>query len=211
MSGLVESLGSAVARLWQGDGIPLGMRSSVRARIRAIARRLACESPPLSRFSPPMGLLVLIGALVFTALGIARTWESWPKRSLFFAAEEEQSIWGHSRQTSGEVFTTFNVRMHVTNVSDKSFHISKARIVSPLRARWREVTSVLMTRHPEYPQGNTYSHDFPIQAHARSHASGVIALKGAVFKPGKSAYFRCVGPRSPRKCHRIKFGALSIQ
>src|SRR5690349_9587250 len=74
------------------------------------------------------GLPILVALVVFVALGAARSWEGRPKRMVFFVADEEQSIWGHSRQQNGEVFTSFNIRMNVTNVSDSAFHISKPRI-----------------------------------------------------------------------------------
>jgi hypothetical protein len=152
------------------------------------------------------GLILLVASIALTSLAVARSWESWPKKDLFFVPEEEQSIWGHSRQPSGEVYTAFNVRMRVTNVADTSFHISKARIDWPLRARWHdEVTSVLMTRHPGYPQENTYSHDFPIPAHTRSHANCVIALKGAICRPGKRLTFVVSVLDHKGKRHRIKF------
>jgi hypothetical protein len=207
MEGITDAIGKLVSRFWEHGQFFLWGCAVACVLLFALVLGgwfLGFESA-VAMFAT-YGLLLLIGAVVFTSLAAARSWESWPKRSLFFSADEEQCIWGHSRQTTGEVFTSFNIRMSVTNVSDASFHISKPRIVWPLRARWCEVvTAVLMTRHPEYPRENTYSRDFPILAHSRSHASGAIALKRVVCRPGKHLTFvvSVVDHRGRR--HRIKF------
>jgi len=90
------------------------------------------------------GLWLLIAFVVFTTLAVARTLAAWPKRDVFFISDEEQSHWGHARQQSGEVFTSLNFWMAVTNVSDSSVHISKPKIVWPLRARWTEVVTAML-------------------------------------------------------------------
>jgi hypothetical protein len=150
------------------------------------------------------GLPILIAAIVFISLGAARTWEGWPKRRLFFVPDEEQSIWGHSRQQqSGEIFTSFNIRMNVTNVSNSAVHISKPRILWPLQARFCEVaTAVLMT------QDTGTSHVgqmFAIGSKTRRLATGTIVLRRAVCRAGKRLTFVVSVTDHTGKRHRIKF------
>lgn len=149
------------------------------------------------------GLLVLIAAVAFMALAIARTWEARPKKGIFFVSNEEQSLWGHSRQTTGEVITSFNFRMAATNVSDGAVHLSKPRIVWPLQARWCEqATGVLMTQNTSTFHA---SQEFAIEAHQRTQVSGVIALKRQVCRAGKRLTFIVSVMDHEGKRHRIKF------
>jgi len=152
------------------------------------------------------GLILLLGTVLFVSLAAARWRESRPKKELFLVPQEEQCIWGHAKQKSGEIFTSFNISMDVTNTAATSYHLSKPRIIRPFRARWHEqVTGVLMTRNPAYPADNTYSQSFPIRPHARSHSSGVIALKGAFCSPGKRLNFTLLVLDHRGRRHRIRF------
>jgi hypothetical protein len=149
------------------------------------------------------GLPVLIAVVVFISLGAARSWEGRPKRTLFFVPDEAQCIWGHSRQQNGEVFTSFNIRMNVTNVSESAAHISKPRIVWPLRARLCEVvTAVLMTQDTStFHVGQA----FGIPPHSRTLATGVIALKRPVCRAGKRLTFVVSVTDHTGKRHLVKF------
>lgn len=208
MSGLVESIGNVVARLWDGGQAFLWGCAAACVLVFALLfggwyLGFTVGIAALSEY----GLLLLCGVVTFTALAAARTWQGWPKRTLFFIPTEEQSLWGHSRQTSGEVFTSLNFRMAVTNLSDTAVHLSHPHIVWPLRARWCEEVTAMMTT--EDPDGSNYhSQKYPIRPHAHSHASGVIALNGAVCKPGKRMTFvvSVVDHRGRR--HRIRFKKL---
>ena len=54
-------------------------------------------SPPPPLLCTGYGLPMLVALVVFVALGAARSWEGRPKRMVFLVADEEQSIWGHSK------------------------------------------------------------------------------------------------------------------
>jgi hypothetical protein len=202
-----ENLGNLVGRFWEhGQYFLSGCAAACILGFLLLLGGRFFGFDAASEMLAAYGLALLLGVVLFASLAAARWWESRPKKQLFFVAEEEQSIWGHSRQPSGDVLTSFNVRMHITNTSDTSVHISRPRILRPWRARWREqLTGVLMTRNPQFPTDNTYSQDFPIRPHGRSHTSGVIALKGAICKPGKRLTFVVAVLDNRGRKHRIKF------
>ncbi len=204
MDGFFDNLGKLVARLWEGGQAFLWGCAGACVLVFALLvggwfLDFAVAIAALSAY----GLLLLSAALVLMALAVARTWQGWPKKMLFFVANEEQSLWGHSRQTSGEVLTSFNFRAAVTNLSDTSVHLTKPRITWPLRARLcEEITGVLMTQNPK---GNDVSQEYPIEPHTRSHISGVIALKHAILRPGKRRTFVVSVMDHRGRRHRIKF------
>jgi hypothetical protein len=204
MDAFFDNIGKLVARLWEGGQAFLWGCAAACLLVFALLvggwfLGFAAAIAALSAY----GLLILSVALVLTALAIARTWQGWPKKTLFFVANEEQSLWGHSRQTSGEVITSLNFRAAVTNLSDTSVHLTKPRITWPLRARWcEEITGVLMTQNPK---GHDVGQEFPIEPHRRSHISGVIALNRAILRPGKRLTFAVSVMDHRGRRHRIKF------
>jgi hypothetical protein len=150
-----------------------------------------------------IGLWVLIAFVIFTALATARTLEGRAKKTLFFVSNEEQSLWGQARQQPGYVTTNFNFRMAVTNVSEGSVHLSKPRIVWPLRARFSEhMTAVLITENNVTFHG---SQEFPIQPHQRGRVSGVIMVRGCHFKAGKRLNFTVSVVDHEGRRYRVKF------
>lgn len=149
------------------------------------------------------GLASLIAAIVLSALAIARTWEGRPQKVIYFVSNEEQSLWGHSRQPSGQLLTHISFRVAAVNVSDGPIHVSKPRIVWPLRGRWTEhTTAVLMT------QNNLTSHsgqDFAVGAHERTHLTGTIMLGRKLWRAGKPLTFVVSVTDHTGKRHRIRF------
>jgi hypothetical protein len=147
--------------------------------------------------------LGLIAFVIFTALAAARTLESREKKTLFFVSDEEQSLWGQVRQQSGNITTNFNIRMAVTNVSEGSVHLSKPRIVWPLRARFGEhMTAVLITENNVTFYG---SREVPIQPHQRGRVSGVIMVRGRHFKAGKPLNFTVSVADHEGRRYRVRF------
>jgi hypothetical protein len=204
VSGLLDNLGNLVAHLWQGSQAFLwGCAAACLLVFALLCGTWYFGFANAAEIFSQYGLLVLIAAIVFTALATARAWEARPKKIVFFVSNEEQSVWGHSRQTTGEVLTSFNFRMAATNISDGSVHLSKPRIAWPLQARWREhVTAVLLTRNTSTFHAGQ---EFAVDAHRRTLVSGVIALKGAVCRAGKRLTFVVSVSDHEGKRHRIKF------
>jgi hypothetical protein len=204
MGGFLENLGNMVARLWEGGQAFLwGCTVACVLVFALLYGGWYLGFTNVAGGFSQYGLVVLIAAVVFAALAIARTLEARPKKIVFFVSNEEQSLWGHSRQTTGEVLTSFNFRMAATNVSDGAVHLSKPRIAWPLKAHFCEhVTAVLMTQNT-----STFhvSQDFAIEPHARTQVSGMIALKGPVCRAGKRLTFVVSVSDHQGKRHRIKF------
>lgn len=199
-----ENFGNMVLRLWEhGQAFLWGCAASC-----ALVFALLCGGwyfgfGTVTTVLAQYGLFVLIAGVVFVALAIARTVEARPKRELFFIPNEEQSIWGHARQGTGEVYTNFNFRMAATNTSDGAVHLSKPRVVWPLRACCCEqVTAVLMTQNTTTFHA---SQEFAIAAHERTQVSGVIALKGNILRPGKRLTFVVSVSDHQGRRRRIKF------
>jgi len=99
MGGFLENIGHLVARLWQGGKAFLWGCAAACTLVFVLLYvgshfGLANVAADFSQY----GLLVLVGAVVFTTLAIARTWEARPKKTLFFVSNEEQTVWGHARQ-----------------------------------------------------------------------------------------------------------------
>jgi len=200
----VEAIANLIARFWEyGQHFLWGCAAACALTLALLLGGSLLGFTAAATMLSGYGLPILVALVVFAALGAARSWEGRPERALFFVADEEQSVWGHSRQQNGEVFTSFNVRMNVTNLSDSAFHISKPLIVRPLRARFCEVVAaVLMTQNT-----STFhvSKAFAIQPHARALASGTIALRRAMFRPGKRRTFVLSVTDHTGRQHRIRF------
>lgn len=204
MGGFVENLGNLVGRFWEhGQAFLWGCAAACILVFALLYGGSYFAFANVAAVFSLYGLPVLIAAVVFTALAVARTWEARPKKGLFFVSNEEQSLWGHARQTTGQVLTSFNFRMAATNVSDGAVHLSKPRIVWPLNARWCEhVTAVLLTQKTSNFHA---SQDFAIEPHTRTQVSGVIALKKPICHAGKRLTFIMSVSDHRGKRHRIKF------
>ena len=204
MSGAFENFGNMVLRLWEhGQAFLWGCAAACVLVFAFLCGGWYYEFAAVAAVLSQYGVFVLIAAIVFVVLAIARTVEARPKKELFFVPNEEQSIWGHARQTTGQVYTNFNFRMAATNMSDSAVHLSKPVIVWPLRARWSEgVTAVLMTQNTTTFHA---SQEFAIGPHERTQVSGVIALKRTIFRPGKRLTFVVSASDHRGKRRRIKF------
>ena len=204
MNSLIEGLGKLGTAFWEhGRGLLWGCAA---ASLLALAVLYGGKYLGFSNAADAFanhGLWVLVAFVVFVALAIARTWEGRPKKNVFFISNEEQSIWGHSRQKNGEVYTSFSFRAAVTNLSEGAVHLSKPQIAWPLRARWcEEATAVLMTQNTTTFHA---SQEFGVEPHARTHVTGVIALKRPICRAGKRLTFVVSVSDHTGKRHRIKF------
>jgi hypothetical protein len=204
MSGWIDSAANAGARFWEsGHAFLWGCAGACVLVFGLLVSGSLLGFNAATVVLSEYGLFVLCGGLVFTSLAIARTWQSWPKKTLFLAPNEEQSIWGHARQSSGEVFTNFNIRLAVTNTSDSSVHLSKPRMVRPWRLwRYEAVTSNLVIQNAT---NGIYSQQYPVDAYSRSEASGMVVLRGAACNAGKRLSFVVSVMDHRGKRYRIKF------
>jgi hypothetical protein len=204
MTNLIEGLGKLGAAFWEhGRALLWGCAGAALLVFGVLFGGKYFGLPNSADTFANYALWVLIAFVIFVALAIARTFDARPKKAVFFVSNEEQSIWGHSRQKTGEVLTSFSFRMAATNVSDSAVHLSKPHIVWPLNARWCEhVTAVLMTQNTSTFHA---SQEFAVEPHARTQITGVIALKKPVCPPGKRLTFIVSVSDHTGKRHRIKF------
>jgi len=203
MASLVEGLGKLGTTFWEyGRAFLWGCAGASLLVFAVLYGAKYFGFPNANEAFATIGLWVLIAFAVFTSLAIARTVEGKQRSTLFLVSNEQQSLWGHARQQTGAVFTNFNFVMAVTNVADGSVHLSKPRIVWPLRARWSEhVTAVLTTQSGLAPGGQ----ELPVPPHERSRVSGVIMLKGRHFRAGKRLSFTVSVADHEGRRYRVKF------
>ena len=203
MATLVEGLGKLGTTFWEyGRAFLWGCAGAALLVFAVLYGARYFGFPNANEVFTTIGLWVLIAFPVFLALAIARTWDGRQKSTLFLVSDEDQSVWGHAREQTGAVFTNFDFMIAATNVADGSVYLSKPRLVWPLRTRWSEhVTAVLTTQSGLAPG----SQELGVPPHERSRVSGVIIVKGQHFKAGKRLNFTVSVADHEGRRYRVKF------
>ncbi len=141
--------------------------------VAAAAAALAALVLPTARFMGGMSAEVFAKSelsawgifVVFVALAVFRTWEDRPSKTVHMIADEAQSFWGQARQSDGHVWTTFNLHMQATNLSDHPILLTRLRLLKPRIRGGDNVPRYVATRNPQeetfsdnpIPSGETFA------------------------------------------------------
>src|SRR3974377_712888 len=132
------------------------------------------------------GMFLVLGTIACATFAGFKTYGEITRRpqQLSLIAQEQESLWSQSKQTSGQTITHLSLHFQATNVTDGSIMLSAVRLKRPW-VRYKHIlqTTVLCQAHRGNPFGQ-----FPIAAHALTRGAINVVIDGALGGTKKHLY-----------------------
>jgi hypothetical protein len=77
------------------------------------------------------GTETALAVVVLAVFAVFKAYTERAARPLVFIAQEQQSFWGETRQSTGQVTAQITLRFQVTNVADRNLKLSDVQLVRP--------------------------------------------------------------------------------